>query len=161
MNYGLSQTEQLVDLLFNAVESIDDVSNKNVFLDWEVFRLYIETSNGLKINLETKIIDPSGTNEYITWKKIRDMIKIFFDTNSLMGITIDIRMRLPKDLKLEIDPNGDYHYFNLSFYSKNEVVMVSTTAVEKNLSSSYKPVEQWNDYISNIINVWKLKKGIA
>lgn len=161
MNYSFAQPEYLIDFMFNAADSIDSVSPVNVFLEWEITSFYIESSNGLKISISTKIIDPTGATEYITWKKLKDLVKIYFDTNSLMGITIDIRMRLPKDLKLQLDPNSEYRSFNLSFFSQNDVTMAATTAVENSSSSSYKPVEKWTDYVSNIVNIWKLKKGVV
>lgn len=161
MNYSFAQPENLVDFLFNAVDSVDTVSPLNVFLDWEVTSFYIELPNGLNISMSTRIIDPTGVNEYITWKKIKDMTKIFLDSNSLMGITIDIRMRLPANLKLQIDPNNNYRSFNLGFFSKSDVTMVSNTSVEYSSSAPYKPVEQWTDYVSNLVNIWKLKKGVV
>ncbi|MNV67108.1 hypothetical protein D3C71_1598950 [compost metagenome] len=160
MNFSFGQPSQLIDFMLTAADSIDTVSPPNAFLDWEIISFYVEAANGLKINISTKIIDPIGINDYATWRKIKDIFQTFINGISIVGATIDIRMRLPKDLKLIMDPSGSYLDFNLSFFSKEDVIMISNTAIEAAIPTDYKPVEAWTDYISQLVDVWKLKNGI-
>ncbi|MNR57881.1 hypothetical protein D3C85_1787460 [compost metagenome] len=59
-----------------------------------------------------------------------------------------------------MDPNSNYLDFNLSFFSKEDVIMISNTFIEATLPANYSPVEAWTDYISQLVDVWKLKNGL-
>ncbi|AEO93693.1 gp435 [Bacillus phage G] len=170
-NYKFKKFNDLVNFLFSAKL----VSNEfdNALDDWEASYVSITISQGLELSLNTKIIDPSGVNEYMTWKNVKPLVRSYLSQNMTQEFSniewfdrivlqidkLDIRLRCPKKLKDVFDPTIQYDSFRLNFLTDLGLHMMMANAVEKEFPADPEAFSNWNLYIYNIVEKWKKDNG--
>jgi hypothetical protein len=151
-NYKFDNNDQLIDFLFNAK---NPGTPDSVFENWETTYISLKTATGLEMSMNTKIVDTGGNTEYMVWKKIKNMIKIFWEQNAPNGINADIRLQCPSNIKNNIDPKNGFSSFRLSLYSGSGVIMVASTAIENATPAPVDPLIAWNNMVGDIFAAWQ------
>lgn len=150
-NYKFENGTQLMDFLFNAKASngIDLAFDK-----WETTYISLKTASGLEMAINTRVLDTGSGTEYLIWKKIKNMVKIFWEQNNVSGMTMDIRLLCPQIIKNNIDPQNGFNSFRLSLYNGSGVIMATSTSIENVYPAPVEPIEIWNKTVSEIYNSW-------
>ena len=171
--YKFNRDGELLGFLFDAKK----VNNKYeyAFDDWEVMYITIHSRSGLDLALNTKTAD-SSEEEYLSWKKIKPIIQAFFKQDVSRSVIdedipwynkllhpisdLDIRLRCPKDIKQNLDKEAQFDSFRLSFLINSGLILVSSTYVEKSFPVLTEPIEKWEAYVADILNLWKSENGL-
>lgn len=155
-NYKFENNDQLIDFLFNAktLNQLTQIS-EFAFDNWETTNISLKTAAGLEMSMNTKIVDTGGNTEYMIWKKIKNMVKVFWDQNSGNGVNIDIRLQCPANIKNTLDPQNWFNSFRLSLYSGSGIIMATSTAIENITPAPIDPLTAWNSSIDDIFNNWQ------
>lgn len=151
-NFKFDTTAQMVDFLFNAKFS-DDIDS--AFDKWETTYISLKTATGLEMALNTRVLDTGSGTEYLIWKKIKNMVKIFLDQNNGSGISMDIRLICPQSIKNTIDPNNSFSSFRLSLYSGSGIIIATSTTIENVTPTPTEPIASWNTMIDSIFSTWQ------
>ena len=153
-SFKFNKEDELIDFLINSKDPSADL-NEFIFDEWEVTFLVIRAPLGLELSINTKGINLNNDIEYKTWKKVRNLVKMFWEDNGLQRADIDIRLKSPKSIKINFDPNENFQSFHLNFFSSSDVIMMTNTELEKRLPIPYEPIEKWTAYISKILDDWR------
>lgn len=143
LTYKLSNAEQLVKFITGMPE----------FLTWETMTCRFSTSNGLNIDMNTSIVDPSGKGNFIELQFLLSTIDNFYKTviaSNYAELNVEIKLRLPAIFKNKYDPNNEYEGFYLHAYSDNLVSMISTSHLERNREAGLQPITSWEEYIAGL-----------
>lgn len=167
-SFTFDSYNDLVNFLFESKHP-SDLYNA-VFDEWEVMYLSMGASLGAELNLNTKGIDVNGDNEYMQWKKVKNVVKSYLtqdmsqefsntpwhDRLTLQLNDLDIRLRCPKTLKNTFDEGLEFDSFRLSFLINSGLTILNATSIEKALPVSTDPIKLWETYIDEILRKWKL-----
>ncbi|MNJ90468.1 hypothetical protein D3C87_80650 [compost metagenome] len=151
-NFKFDTTTQMIDFLFNA-KSSNDIDS--AFDKWETTYISLKTATGLEMALNTRVLDTGSGNEYLIWKKIKSMVKIFLDQNNNSGMSIDIRLVCPQSIKSTIDTNNSFSSFRLSLYSGSGIIIATSTTIENVTPTPIEPITAWNTMIESIFTTWQ------
>jgi len=169
--YKFDKYNDLISMLFEARQPSDIYAY--AFDDWEVTYLLVDAPLGLQLALNTQAVDTSGTNEYMQWKKVKNILKAFltqdmspqfsnvgwYDRIPFMISKLDIRLKCPKQVKEAIDQTGEFDSFRMSLVVDYGLILANVTAVEKHQPVPSETIQLWNNYVSEIINKWKTENG--
>jgi len=147
-NFNFENIEQLLDFLLNTKE----------FNDWETIIFRISATNGMEMNINTKINDTSGIRSYTQLKKIKNMLNTFYMQNSYLSINLEVKLKFPHTLQRTIDPYSNYEAFYIDFYSDQITTFFTLSFVEKTKKFEEDPVKSWVTYITNLYTTWLDKK---
>lgn len=145
MNTKFNSASDLIDFLIDTLE----------WVDWEVIKLQMASSSGVSLVLNTKINDPSGKREFQSLRKLKIIIQSFMIENQGVNVSIDIKLRLPREFKIRFDDNNEYTDFFIDFFLAGQLIMVSTSQVERSLSSSVVPINNWESFVQLKADRWK------
>lgn len=143
LTYKFENTEQMVKFITLMPE----------FLTWETMTCRFSTTNGLNIDMNTSIIDPSGKSNFIELQYLLPTINNFYQTviaNNYAELNVEIKLRLPAIFKNKYDPDNEYEGFYVHASSDNIVSMISTTHLERNRDAGLQPITNWEEYIAGL-----------
>lgn len=141
---------------FNSVNDvIQFLVDVQDWVDWEVIKLQMSSGSGVSLVLNTRINDPSGQRDFQSLRKLKIIIQSFMLENQGVSVSVDIKLRLPREMKIKFDDNNEYTDFFIDFFSANQLIMVSSSQVEKSLSSSTIPIGLWEAFIQLKADKWK------
>lgn len=146
-NISFNTLEQLIKFL-------NDVKELN---DWETVKFRISTSNGMELNVNTYINDPLGVREFIEFRQLKLMMNNFYEQNNYLSINLEIKIKLPNNLRKSMDPNGDFKAFYLDFYSNSISNMVIPSFVENTKEIKSDPIKNWTIYVNSLYDNWYTK----
>lgn len=170
-NFKFDKLNDLIGFLFEAT---DNINEKNFAFDlWEVTYVSLNTSQGLELSLNTKIVDTTGINEYMFWKNVKPLVRSYITQDMIQEFSnekwydriptnlnyLDIRFRCSRDLKNTFDTLAQFDSFRLNFVIDKGLFLVLSTAVEKEFPVDVEPIEKWNTYISDTVARWKSDNG--
>lgn len=147
-NISFDNIDKLLNFLLNTSE----------FNDWETVIFRLSATNGMELNMNTKISDPSGTKRYIEIKKLKTLLNQFYEQNSYINVNLEIKLKFPDSLQKAMDPTSSYSKFYVDFYSDDITSFVHITFVENSKVLSVDPIQNWVTYIMNLYNVWYNKQ---
>jgi hypothetical protein len=148
-NLYFANLDQLLDFI-NTVKDIDN---------WETVIFRLSASNGMELNINTRIQDSLGFREYTELKKLKIMLTSFYTQNNYLAINLEIKVKFPNTLKELMDPNDDYKAFYLNFYSDDMTSYMIPSFTEKaNMEAA--PVKNWIVYVTNLYTQWKKKNQL-
>jgi len=147
-NFNFDNIRDLIDFLVNTKE----------FNDWETIILRMSATNGMEMNINTKINDTSGIRVHTQLKKLKNMLNSFYTQNSYLSMNIEVKLKFPNTLRRIIDPNNNYEAFHIDFYSDQITSFFTLSFVETGKTLEDGPVKSWVTYITNLYNVWLDKK---
>lgn len=170
--YKFNRYNDLINFLFNAVQPSQEFNF--VFDEWEAIHVSVFAPLGLEVKLNTKIIDSSENLEYMTWKKVKHIIKAFLSRDIPQEFSnigwhekipfqiseLDIRLKCPKNIKDKIDTNSEFDSFRLNFVISSGLIVATTTAVEKDFPALAETASLWNTHVANIMSKWELDNQI-
>lgn len=151
LQYKFNNTDDIMNFITNTPE----------FLEWEVMICRFSTSNGLNVDMNTKIVDPSGKSNFILLKVLLPTIQNFYNTiitNNYSDLNIEIKISLPKVLKSNFDPNNEYYGFYVNAYSDNITIVAGSSHLEKTRNSGLDPINSWEIYYAQIYQTWYNKQ---
>ena len=119
-NFNFESLDDLMDFLLNTKD----------FNDWEAIICRLSATNGMEININTKISDTSGMRSYTQLKKLKNMINTFYMQNSYLSINLEIKLKFPNVLRKTIDSQNNYDAFYIDFYSDQLTSFFTLSFVE-------------------------------
>lgn len=149
-NIEFKTIDELLQFLLEAIQ----------FRQWETMIFRLSTPTGIELNINTKINDTFGKRFYEEFKNLTKILNDFYNQNKYMSIDMEIKLKVPYDLKQSIDPNKTCEAFYLDFYSDGMSHIVSPSYVENGKTYSQEPIKNWIIYILNIHQEWLLKKQL-
>lgn len=166
--YKFNRYNDLIDFLFNAKKPTQEFDF--AFDEWEALHVSVFAPLGLELQLNTKTIDTSGNAEYMTWKKVKHIVKAFLSQDIPQEFSnqgwhekipfqisnLDIRLKCPKSMKDNIDQLAEYDSFRLSFLVNSGIIVATATSIEKGFPASIEPIQVWESNVSDIIRKWEL-----
>lgn len=147
-NFNFDNLEDLIGFLANTKE----------FNDWETVIFRMSSTNGMEMNINTKINDTSGIRSYTQLKKLKNMLNGFYNQNSYLSMNVEVKLKFPNTLRKTIDPNDSYEAFYIDFYSDQITSFFTLSFVENGKILEDAPVKNWVTFITNLYNVWLDKK---
>ena len=147
-NFNFESLDDLMDFLLNTKD----------FNDWEAIICRLSATNGMEININTKISDTSGIRSYTQLKKLKNMINTFYMQNSYLSINLEIKLKFPNVLRKTIDSQNNYDAFYIDFYSDQLTSFFTLSFVENSKKLEDQPVKSWITFITNLYNIWLDKK---
>lgn len=147
LQYRFDTTNDLIGFLINTPE----------FLEWEVLICRFSATNGLNINMDTAVVDPSGQTDHIRFKFILPTIQNFYKTiieNNYSELNIEVKLKLPNILKSNFDTNNEYYGFFLNTYSDGITIVSNSSHLEKTRNSGLVPLVEWDTYYSQLYQQW-------
>jgi hypothetical protein len=147
-NFNFESLDDLMDFLLNTKD----------FNDWEAIICRLSATNGMEININTKISDTSGMRSYTQLKKLKNMINTFYMQNSYLSINLEIKLKFPNVLRKTIDSQNNYDAFYIDFYSDQLTSFFTLSFVENSKKLEDQPVKSWITFITNLYNIWLDKK---
>jgi hypothetical protein len=147
LQYKFTSTDALMNFIIKTTE----------LLEWNVVICSFSTSNGLNIDMNTKVVDSLGHTDYIKFKYLYATLNNFYQTviqNNYSDLNIQIKFQLPKALKDSFDTNDEYYNFFLNVYSDNISNITSSSYLEKSRDSGLAPSQSFDIYFSQIYQKW-------
>lgn len=149
------------DIQFKTLnELIEFLLEIEQFKQWETMIFRLSTPTGMELNINTKINDTFGKRFYEEFKNLKKILIDFYNQNQHMSINIEIKLKVPYDLKQSIDPEKTCEAFYLDFYSDGMSHIITPTYVENGKEFSQEPIKNWILYILNIYQEWQIKKQL-
>ena len=147
LQYKFESIDAIMDFIMNTVD----------FLEWEVTICKFSTSNGLNIDMETKLINSTDNTKFIKFKVIYPTLQNFYETvkkNNYNDMNLHIKFRLPYTLKKTFDSKDEYYDFYLNVYCDTVNMLSVSTAYEKSRNSGLTPLSNWDTYFSQLYQNW-------
>lgn len=149
MNFFLNSVNDVSELLMSTKE----------FEEWEVVRVQLTSNLGANLVLNTKVNDASGLFDYQQFKRVKSIVNSFLRENSHLSISLDIKLKMPKTMKIKIDEREEFRSFFVDFYSAGTLSMLTVSELEKTLEASPDIIANWRLYVQNIVSEFKILKG--
>lgn len=143
----------------NVEDLIDFLDTTKEFNEWEATIFRMTATNGMQINIDTRINDTLGYRQFIEFKKLKLMLKNFYTQNSYMNVNMEVKLKFPTALKKSFDPSDYYEAFYVDFYSNDVSTFVTISFLEKTKELQDVPIKAWAVYITNLYNAWLAKKN--
>ena len=143
---------------FKSIDAIMNfVMNTVDFLEWEVVICKFSTSNGLNIDMETKVLNSSSDTEFIKFKFIYPTLQNFYETTKKNGyndMNLHIKFRLPYALKKSFDSNNEYYDFFLNVYCDTVNMLSVSTSYERSREAGVTRMINWDTFFSQLYQSW-------
>ena len=143
--------------------TFDDATAMNAFLNfnsdmciWEVVLCRLSSSNGVTLNINTRVNDSLGLSKYVRWDQIKGTVTNFLEQNSHMAMNIEIKLKYPDANRKIMDSNDYYSAFYLNFFSNNIETYACTSFLENDISLPAAPIVTWGVFIQSLYNDWKI-----
>lgn len=151
----------MVTYKMNSVdEMIKFITNTPEFLKWETICCRFSTTNGLNIDMNTKIIDPLGQTTFIELQLLLPTINNFYKSiveNNYSELNVEIKLRLPNLFKNKYDQNNEYEGFYLNATSDKLVSIISTSQIERFRDAGLQPITSWEEYVMGLYQEYQQK----
>ena len=139
----------------NISDLMSFLNNTKEFQDWEVMTFRISATSSVELTMNTKINDPLGIRQYVDFKSIKDILNNYYTQNSYSTFNFEMRMRLPNNLRKNMDPTNKYSDFYISFYSDASLNYINLSFLENTIKRfEVAPMQSWTDYITDLYNKW-------
>lgn len=160
-NFDSSLHLENFNITFKNIEYLIDFMNYTKDIEeWETQIFRLTASNGMQMNIDTAINSNSYNNkDYVEYKKLKKILLDFYTQNKNLSINMEIKFKLPHNMKSSIDPDDYFHSFHINCYSDQLSSYISVSFFERDIYIPAEPVKNWVTYIVNLYDQWTKTKS--
>lgn len=132
----------------------------SVFGNWEAQIARLSAAGGMTMDLTTKKINYRGSTTYLTFNNLKSLITNFFNNNSYMSISLDIKLKYPDVQRHIMDIYDMYSAFWLNCYSNpsNSTAYAAISFLENTKELTVDPIASWATYIHSLYDDYQIYK---
>ncbi len=165
MNFSKEFKKNTDIIRFLFCRTKNNVTNRefDLFHNFEVVNLNLETTSGNKMLVDTTSNDIFDEKEYMAWNTLSGAVKSYIQnnsnpTNNYSNLILNVRLRCPKDIynKLNYNKLNEYRSFEFIVNINQKVSMVNTSSIENAIPVIFPEASMdWDRMFHNHILLWK------